>query len=60
MPPLVADLQPEPEIYNSPAFDRLLGRAAQFTELTVSRNEQATSVVELATANDKVRIYQIE
>ncbi len=60
MPPLVADLQPTPEIYNSPAFDRLLGRPAQFTELTVSRNEQAASVVELETANDKVRIYQIE
>ena len=60
MPPLVADLQPTPEIYNSPAFDRLLGRPAQFTELTVSRNEQSASVVELETANDKVRIYQIE
>jgi hypothetical protein len=60
MPPLVADLQPTPEIYNSPAFDRLLGRPAQFTELTVSRNEQSASVVELETASAKVRIYQIE
>ena len=60
MPPLVADLQPAPEIYDSPAFDRLLGRPAQFTELTVSRNEQSASVVELETANAKVRIYQIE
>ena len=48
------------QIDNSPAFDRLLGRPAQFTALTVSRNEQSASVIEIETANDKVRIYQIE
>ena len=60
LPPLVADLQPTPEIYDSPAFDRLLGRPAQFTALTISRNGQAASVTEVDTGNDKVRIYQLE
>jgi hypothetical protein len=53
-------LQPSSEIYNSPAFDRLLGRPAQFTELSVSRNDQAAPVTELETAHDRIRVYRID
>lgn len=47
------------EIYNSPEFDRLLGRSSQPAELTVVLNEEAAAVTQIATTNEKVRIYQI-
>lgn len=55
----VADSPSTPEIYNSPAFDRLLGRPFQAEELTATRNEQTASVTELESHNEKVRIYQL-
>jgi hypothetical protein len=55
----VADSPPAPEIYNSPAFDRLLGRPLQAEELTAVVNKQAASVTELESHNEKVRIYQV-
>jgi hypothetical protein len=58
--PPVADSQPTPEIYDSPAFDRLLGRPLQPEQLTAVVNQQAASVTELESHNDKVRIYQVD
>jgi hypothetical protein len=55
----VAESPPTPEIYNSPAFDRLLGRPLQPEQLTATVNQQATSVTELESQNEKVRIYQL-
>jgi hypothetical protein len=55
----VATSQPTPEIYNAPVFDRLLGRPLQAEELTAVVDQQATSVSELESHNDKVRIYQL-
>lgn len=48
-----------PEIYNAPEFDRLLGRPSQPAEFTVMLGERTASVVEVETANEKVRIYEI-
>jgi hypothetical protein len=59
-PPPAADTAVTAEIYDSPAFDRLLGRPMQSTELTVTLGEQAAAVTELSTQNDKVRIYRID
>jgi hypothetical protein len=55
----VANSQPVLEIYNAPAFDRLLGRPLQAEELRATVNRQPTSVSELESHNDKVRIYQL-
>jgi len=55
----VADSERTAAIYNAPEFDRLLGRPPQPTALTVMRNEQAATVVEIQTANERVRIYRI-
>ena len=60
VPPLVADSGVTSEIYDSPAFDRLLGRRARPTELTVTLDEQATVVTEIATDNDKIRVYRVD
>jgi hypothetical protein len=46
-------------IYAAPEFDRLLGRPPQPAGLSVKLNEQTASVVEIETANEKVRIYRI-
>ena len=48
-----------PEIYNSPAFDRLLGRPLQSEPLTAVVNEQPIPVTELESQNSKIRIYQL-
>jgi len=55
----VADSPPAPEIYNSPAFDRLLGRPLQAEQLTAIVDQQTISVTELESHNEKVRIYQL-
>jgi hypothetical protein len=55
----VAGAQPAPEIYDSPEFDRLLGRPLRTEQLTAVVNEQTASVTELESQNEKVRIYQI-
>ena len=55
---LVADV-PAVDVYNSPELDRLLGRASAPAELVVTVNMEAASVTEIETANQKVRIYQI-
>jgi hypothetical protein len=47
------------EIYESPEFDRLLGRPLQAEQLTAVVNKQTASVTELESQNEKVRIYQI-
>jgi hypothetical protein len=57
--PTVADSQPAPEIYDSPEFDRLLGRPLRPEQFTAVVNEQSASVTELESQNEKVRIYQI-
>ena len=58
-PELVTDTPPAVDVYNAPEFDRLLGRSAQPAELMVTVNMQAANVTELATTNQRVRIYQI-
>ena len=58
-PPPVADSVPTPEIYDSPAFDRLLGRPLQAEQLTATVNEEAKAVTELESQNPNVRIYRI-
>ena len=55
----VANSQPTPEIYNAPAFDRLLGRPL-LSEDTAVVDQQATSVSELESHNEKVRIYPLD
>jgi hypothetical protein len=62
-PPPVADSVPAPEIYpeiyESPAFDRLLGRPLRAERLTATVNQQAAAVTELESQNPNVRIYRI-
>jgi hypothetical protein len=62
-PPPVADSVPAPEvypeIYDSPAFDRLLGRPLQAEQLTATVNQEAKAVTELESQNPNVRIYRI-
>jgi hypothetical protein len=58
-PPPAADLVPAPEIYDSPAFDRLLGRPLQTEQLTATVNEEAKAVTELESQYPNVRIYRI-
>ena len=55
----VADSPPAPAIYDSPAFDRLLGRPLQTEQLTAVVDQQAAEVTELESQNAKVRIYQL-
>jgi hypothetical protein len=55
----VADAPPAVDVYGAPEFDRLLGRPAQPTELTVFVNTEAARVTELTTTSAKVRIYQL-
>jgi hypothetical protein len=47
------------EIYDSPEFDRLLGRPLRAERLTAVVDEQTASVTQLESQNEKVRIYQI-
>jgi hypothetical protein len=56
-PPLAS--APAVEIYDAPELDRLLGRPARSMELVVTVNAEAATVTEVATANDKVRIYRV-
>ena len=56
-PPLA--LGPAVEIYDAPELDRLLGRSARPMGLVVTVNAEAATVTEVATANDKVRIYRV-
>jgi len=58
-PELVAEEPPSVDVYNAPELDRLLGRSSQPTELVVTVNAETVAVTELASANQKVRIYQI-
>ena len=55
----VADSTPAPVIYDSPAFDRLLGRPLPTEQLTAVVDQQAAQVTELESQNAKVRIYQL-
>jgi hypothetical protein len=55
----IADLQRVPNIYDSPAFDRLLGRPLQTAELTATVDQQPSTLTELESQNAKVRIYRI-
>ena len=57
--PLVADSPPAIDVYGAPQFDRLLGRTRQPAELTVVVGTETAAVTQLETANEKVRIYQI-
>jgi hypothetical protein len=54
-----AGAEPTVEVYGAPEFDRLLGRSSQATELMVTVNAEPISVTEIATQNEKVRIYRI-
>ena len=47
-------------LYEAPQFDRLLGRPTPPTALTVTHNDTPANVTEIETANEKVRLYQIE
>jgi hypothetical protein len=58
--PVVADAPPAVDVYGAREFDRLLGRASPPAELMVVVNAQPASVTEIATSNEKVRIYQID
>jgi hypothetical protein len=58
-PPRTANSEPAVEVYGAPGFDRLLGRPPPSSELVVQINDQAASITELETQNEKVRIYQI-
>jgi len=58
-PVLIADEPPAVDVYNAPELDRLLGRTSQPAELMVMVNMETASVTEIATTNEKVRIYQI-
>jgi hypothetical protein len=58
-PPPLADSVPVPKIYDSPAFDRLLGRPLRAEQLTATVNQQAATVTELESQNPNVRIYRI-
>lgn len=57
--PSVAELQPVPNIYDAPAFDRLLGRPLQIAELTATIDQQPSTLTALESQNAKVRIYRI-
>jgi hypothetical protein len=57
--PTLASTPPAGDIYNAPELDRLLGRTSRPAELMVTVNMEAASVTEIETANQKVRIYQI-
>ena len=56
---IAATEPPAVDVYNAPELDRLLGRSATPAELMVTVNMQAANVTEIATTNEKVRIYQI-
>lgn len=58
-PALVAGTPPVVDVYNAPELDRLLGRSSQPTDLVVMVNTETVAVTEIPTANQKVRIYQI-
>jgi hypothetical protein len=57
---LVRETTPPVDVYNSPEFDRLLGRPRQPAELMVTVNTRPATVTELETTNQKIRIYQID
>jgi hypothetical protein len=58
-PALVAETPPAVDVFNAPELDRLLGRASEPTELVVMVNAETVAVTKLESANQKVRIYQI-
>jgi hypothetical protein len=47
-------------VYEAQQFDRLLGRRFEPSEPAVTLNEEAATISEVDTTNDKVRIYQID
>jgi hypothetical protein len=64
VPEAAATASPAPspvpvEIYGAPEFDRLLGRTSPPAELAVVVNAETAAVTEIATANEKIRLYQI-
>jgi len=57
-------MTPEPvdvelALYQASEFDRLLGRAPQRIELSVERNQQGVDIVEVASSDPKIRIYEL-
>ena len=59
LPVLVADAPAPVDVYNAREFDRLLGRAAPPAGLLVTVNTEAADITEIASTNQKVRIYQV-
>ena len=57
--PEIAASAPAVDIYAAPQLDRLLGRPVRPTELVVTVNAEVATVTEIATANDRVRIYRV-
>lgn len=47
------------DVYEARAFDRLLGRSHDGPGLAVTIDDEAASVAEVESANDKIRIYQL-
>lgn len=47
------------DLYDAPAFDRLLGREFQAVALRVTLNEEQMRAVALADENPKVRLYEL-
>jgi len=58
-PVTIANGPPAVDVYNAPELDRLLGRTSQPAELMVMVNMETANVTAIETANQKVRIYQI-
>ena len=58
-PPLIASSPPVIDLYGAPEFDRLLGRTRAPAEPTVVVGVETVAVTQVETANEKVRIYEI-
>ena len=58
-PVTIANERPAVDVYNAPELDRLLGRTSRPAELMVMVNMETANVTAIETANQKVRIYQI-
>jgi hypothetical protein len=58
-PPQLTASPPTVDLYGAPEFDRLLGRTRAPAELTVVVGVETAAVTQLETANEKVRIYEI-
>lgn len=58
-PQLTAIEPPIIDLYGAPELDRLLGRTRAPAELTVVIGTETAAITQLPTANEKVRIYEI-